>query len=96
MALGGVFVVNRANQQAGGAPAVAIPTPAKAESVAAPVGVSAPVVNGRSGMLLEALKEEMFQLEVEKQQGRISEEEYEKSKEALNQTLQRALARQRS
>lgn len=99
MALGGVFVVNRANQQAGATAAVAATpsaTPVKSEDVAAPVGVSAPVVNGKSGMLLEALKEEMFQLEVEKQQGRISAEEYEKSKEALNQTLQRALARQKS
>ena len=45
-------------------------------------------------MLLEALKEELFQLEVEKQQGRISPEEYEKTKAALDQTLSRALARQ--
>jgi len=95
MVSGGVFVVSRANQQAGvGAPATA--TPVKVASVTVPVSVSAPVVKDRSGMLLEALKEELFQLEVEKQQGRISAEEYEKSREALNQTLQRALARQKS
>jgi hypothetical protein len=44
-------------------------------------------------MLLEGLKEEIFQLEVERQQGRISEEDYQKTKSALDQTLQRALAR---
>jgi hypothetical protein len=47
----------------------------------------------RSAMLLEGLKEEMFQLEIERQQGRISQEEYLKTKAALDQTLQRALAR---
>jgi hypothetical protein len=31
----------------------------------------------RPSMLLEALKEELFQLEVERQQGRISHQEYE-------------------
>ena len=91
MVLGGVFVVSRANQQAGTS---AVAVPAKAAAVAAPVAVSTPIA--KSGMLLDALKEELFQLEVEKQQGRISAEEYEKSREALNQTLQRALARQKS
>jgi hypothetical protein len=47
----------------------------------------------RSAMLLEGLKEEMFQLEVERQQGRISDAEYQSAKAALDQTLQRALAR---
>ena len=31
-------------------------------------------------MLLEALKEELFQLEVEHKQGRISQQEYESAK----------------
>ncbi len=48
-----------------------------------------------SSMLLEGLKEELFQLEVEHKQGRISQEEYEKTKAALDQTLQRALNRAR-
>jgi hypothetical protein len=48
---------------------------------------------GRS-MLLEALKEELFELEVERKQGRISVEEYEKAKSALDQTLERALKRE--
>ena len=45
-------------------------------------------------MLLEGLKEELFQLEVEHKQGRISQQEYEKSKAALDHTLQRALKRE--
>jgi hypothetical protein len=49
-----------------------------------------------SSKLLEGLKEEIFQLEVDRQQGRISPEEYEKSKSALDYTLQRALKRQAS
>jgi hypothetical protein len=48
---------------------------------------------GRSGMLLEALKEELFQLEVEHKQGSISQQEYERARAALDQTLERALKR---
>jgi hypothetical protein len=47
----------------------------------------------RSALLLEALKEEIFQLEIEHKQGRISQQEYEKAKAALDQTLERALKR---
>ncbi len=43
--------------------------------------------------LLEAIKNELFQLEIERQQGILSEEDYEKQKNALDQTLKRALAR---
>jgi hypothetical protein len=45
-------------------------------------------------MLLEGLKEELFQLEVERKQGKISQQDYEKHKAALDQTLERALKRQ--
>jgi hypothetical protein len=48
-----------------------------------------------SGMLLQALKEELFQLEIERQQGKISPAEYEKTKAALDQTLNRALTRKK-
>ena len=47
-----------------------------------------------SSMLLEGLKEELFQLEVERRQGQISQAEYEKAKSALDQTLERALKRE--
>jgi hypothetical protein len=47
----------------------------------------------RTALLLEALKEEIFQLEVEHKQGRVSQQEYEKAKAALDQTLERAVKR---
>ena len=48
----------------------------------------------RSALLLDALKEELFQLESERLQGKISPEDYEKAKSALDSTLQRAIRRQ--
>lgn len=48
----------------------------------------------RSTLLLDAMKEELFQLEIDRQQGRLSPEEYGKAKAALDATLQRALKRQ--
>jgi hypothetical protein len=47
-----------------------------------------------SSKLLEGLKEELFELEVEHKQGRITQQEYEQTKAALDQTLQRALKRE--
>jgi hypothetical protein len=47
-----------------------------------------------TSMLLEGLKEELFQLEVEHKQGRITQQEYESAKAAMDQTLQRALKRE--
>jgi hypothetical protein len=43
--------------------------------------------------LLDALKEELFELEMEHKRGSISQQEYEKAKAALDQTLERALKR---
>ena len=43
--------------------------------------------------LLDALKEELFQLENDRLNGSISAEEYERAKAALNQNLQRAMER---
>src|SRR5579872_88046 len=48
---------------------------------------------GRSQLLLEALKEELFHLELDRKQGKLSQEEYDKAKAALDQTLDRALKR---
>jgi hypothetical protein len=48
----------------------------------------------RTSMLLEGLKDELFELEVEHKQGRITQQEYDKTKAALDQTLQRALKRE--
>jgi len=48
----------------------------------------------RSGMLLEVMKDEVFQLESDRLQGKISTEEYQTAKSALDKTLQRAVQRQ--
>jgi hypothetical protein len=60
-------------------------------------GVHLPLQNSvaeeKSELLLHALKEEIFQLEVEHQQGRISDEEYANTKAALDHTLGSALKR---
>ena len=49
--------------------------------------------SSRSAVLLEAMKEELFQLELDRQQQKISAAEYEKAKAALDETIKRALAR---
>ncbi len=72
------------------------------EAGEAPAGTATPArgtpqlpsgTRSSTSMLLEGLKEELFQLEIERQQGHISQQEYEKTKAALDQTLQRALKR---
>jgi len=54
------------------------------------VNVTAPP---RSSPLLEGIKEELFQLELDRQQGRIGEAEYADAKAALDKTLKRAASR---
>lgn len=49
---------------------------------------------GKSGALLDAMKEEVFQLESDRLQGKISPQDYETAKAALDKTLQRAVQRQ--
>lgn len=68
-------------------------TPAPATRVPAP-SAPAPAPAARPSMLLEALKEELFQLEVEHKQGKIAQQEYEKAKAALDGTLAHALKRE--
>jgi len=65
------------------------PQPAMVAAKPAKVG------KNRSGSaLLEAMKEELFQLESDRLEGKISQQEYESSKAALDKTLQRAVKRQ--
>jgi hypothetical protein len=100
LGVGAVLIVTRQ----GAAPAPAATPAARAGSNGRALGkpsavtqvapVAAPA--RRSELLLEALKEEIFQLEVDKHQGRVSAEEYEKAKSALDQTLQRAIARKKN
>lgn len=88
MSAGAFYVLSKrpslpAEAAAAAAPAAAPPRPARA------AGAS----NGRSGLLLEALKEELFQLEVDRAEGRISDADYAKAKSALDVTIARALKR---
>jgi hypothetical protein len=66
---------------------------APAEILASRSAPAAPAVRPTS-MLMEGIKEELFQLEVERKQGQISQAEYDKAKSALDQTLERALRRE--
>ena len=57
---------------------------------------AAPTVSSSSsaGVLMQAMKEELFQLEIDRHQGAISPEEYKSTKAALDQTLARAIQRE--
>jgi hypothetical protein len=81
----------------------------RAKPGAAPAAASGPVAGGISpvaalpssngpgggqGDLLAALKEELFALETERLEGKLSEQEYAEQKAALEMVLRRALSRQ--
>jgi hypothetical protein len=97
---GGIWTHERTLQEA--APSVVVAPPLVAtptSAVVAPVmqAASAGVPpSAPSNLLLAALKEELFQLEVERQQGKLAPGEYEKARAAVEQTLQRALNRKSS
>jgi hypothetical protein len=100
LVFGAVFVAAR-QQSAGRAGRGTPPTIEDSESdyefpavPASRLSQSAPTRRSSTSMLLEGLKEELFQLEVEHKQGQISQQEYEKTKAALDQTLQHALKRE--
>ena len=107
LVVGGIYVASR--QQATNRPARArgnvLPSLEEDEDYGAvemPVGREVRLSQSQSqstparrpSKLLEALKEEIFELEVEHKQGLISQQEYESAKSALDQTLQRALKRE--
>jgi hypothetical protein len=60
--------------------------------VAAPAGKAKP--QDRGAMLMDAMKEEVFQLESDRLQGKINAQDYQAAKAALDQTLHRAVQRQ--
>jgi hypothetical protein len=94
LAVGG-WVVTKRQPAVATSPAATSPSVARPSASGAAASAVAPTTPvSRSSMLLEALKEEIFQLEVEKKQGKITPEDYEKAKAALDQTLDRALKRQ--
>ena len=105
LAVGGIFIASRQQAARRAARAGAelsavrddedftIPEPPSKRSIPA-VETRVASVTSRSSMLMDALKEELFDLEVEHKQGKISQQEYEKAKAALDQTLERALKRE--
>ena len=50
--------------------------------------------NGHASALLDVLKEELFQLEIDKHEGRLTPAEYDKYRAALDLTIRRAMSRQ--
>ncbi len=99
LAIGGWVVTKRQPITSAGAAAAAAAKTRDYGAVLRPTTPAPPisptsVPAARSSMLLEALKEELFQLEMEKKQGKITAEDYEKARAALDQTLDRALKRQ--
>jgi hypothetical protein len=89
LVMGGAFVVSKSNHQVLGAKAAATVDVSEAVTSSTPA-----VVRDRNALLLDAMKEELFQLEIDRQQGKVSAEEYSKAKAALDETIKRALARQ--
>jgi len=100
LAIGGWVVTKRQTGATVAAPSPAKPSPVSSGNSAAVRLTTTPATSAtsppvaKSSMLLEALKEELFQLEVERKQGKITPADYEKAKAALDQTLERALKRQ--
>jgi hypothetical protein len=88
LVMGGAYVVAKSNTPAAALPQGGPPptlSPTAVDSVGAP--------QDRNAKLLDAMKEELFQLELDRQQGKISQHEYDKAKAALDETIRRALAR---
>ncbi len=99
--MGGFYIVSRSNRPqpalagGGGAGKVEVDSPEAAAAFADFVEPTAPA-RDRNALLLEAMKEELFQLEIDRQQGKLTPEEYSKAKAALDETIKRALARGKS
>lgn len=62
------------------------------QNVPATAGHAVP--QDRSALLMEAMKEEVFQLESDRLNGKINAQDYQTAKAALDKTLQRAVQRQ--
>jgi hypothetical protein len=95
LVMGGAYVVSKSNAR----PVPAM-SPASGDKGGTPsLGIDSipsravELTRDRNAVLLEAMKEELFQLEVDRQQSKISPEEYAKAKAALDETIRRALAR---
>ena len=95
LVMGGAYIVSRSNRPQPAivsAGKVQASSPEAAAAFADFVEPSAPA-RDRNALLLEAMKEELFQLEIDRQQGKLTPEEYTTAKAALDETIKRALAR---
>jgi hypothetical protein len=86
LAAGAIYIANRSK-------AATVPDSATSDLYLPDNPPTAREAPRRSELLLEGLKNELFQLEVEHKQGRISQPEYERARAALDQTLNRAIKR---
>jgi hypothetical protein len=96
LAAGAFYITNRSRSAAFRSterPLATIPDFAASDTDVSDIPPRRQPGTGGSGLLLEALKEELFQLEVEHKQGSISQPEYERARAALDQTLERAIKR---
>ncbi len=102
LAIGGVYVASRqqsaarslARQKSASSMPSAMLEEEDYEAAEIPLTRTVRTAARSSSMLMEGIKEELFQLEVERKQGQISRAEYDKAKSALDQTLERALKRE--
>jgi len=90
LVMGGAFVISKSNHQVLAAKAAAAADASEVTQVLSGAPVAA---RDRNTLLLDAMKEELFQLELDRQQGKVSPEEYASAKAALDETIKRALAR---
>jgi hypothetical protein len=88
LVMGGAYVIAKSNTPA--------PVTATAGGPASVPVAGETVPRDRNAKLLEAMKEELFQLELDRQQNKISQDEYAKAKSALDETIKRAVARKNS
>jgi hypothetical protein len=95
LVMGAAYVISRSNHPQVATAGVSGPPRTEADSAGAAdfdYPEAAPA-RDRSALLLEAMKEELFQLEVDRQQGKVTPEDYAKAKAALDETIKRALSR---
>jgi len=84
LVVGAVVVINQ--KPRGGSPTPPTMPTASGSSVR-------PTVGSNRHLLLEAMKEELFQLETERLQGKIADADYQQAKAALDVTMKRAIER---
>ena len=96
LVMGGAYVVSKSNVRPHPAATAGAAASSPTAADFADYKEAATTQRDRNALLLEAMKEELFQLEIDRQQGKISPGEYSRAKAALDETIKRALARSQS